>query len=113
MYWTEYLQLGYYGTTLLGMFLLVYKNYIKSEDKTNKSLAISEVVCKANHYRINEILAEFKDSFSINTQTFAKFRENDFRHIEENTGKINERMARMEGQIDTMLKVMTDVLNKK
>jgi hypothetical protein len=99
--------------SILGSIFVVYKFFRDPDIKIDKEMGISQIACVEKHKRIDEVFSEIKESIKDLNHTFALFRQNDFHHIEENTGKINERMATIEGQNIMMMKILTEVLNKK
>jgi hypothetical protein len=108
-----YLAIITSALSILGTAFTAYLHFRNPDIKADKQLGINKVACEEKHHRIDEINKEIKENMKELNNTFALFRQNDFHHIEENTGKINERMARMEGQNETVIRVMTEVLNKK
>jgi hypothetical protein len=99
--------------SILGTFFTMYLHFRNPDINADKQLGINAVACGEKHKRIDEIFVELKDEVRGINKTFTLFRQNDFHHIEENTSKINERMARMEGQMSTIVTLMSESLNKK
>lgn len=98
---------------LIGMMFLVYKHFRGPDIKASSRLDKIETACPVKHSRIDEIFKDIRDAMTGINTTFADFRKNDYKHIEENTRIVSDRMARMEGQMDTIITLMKEVLNKR
>jgi hypothetical protein len=113
---TEIIQVGTLITmaiTIVGVPVLIYKAWEdrdKKQDKdltnVDKSVAVGGAVCVQKHARIDEIFKEVKESIKGIDYTFAHFKENEFRHIEDNTNAINVKIAGVDGKIDMLVSML-------
>ncbi len=90
---------------LIGMIFLVYKHFRNSDINASKRLSIIETTCPIKHKTIEDTLTTLTKELSL-------IKENHLRHIEGDVAKINERMARFEGKIDTIVDLMKENLKK-
>jgi len=72
-----------------------------------------KTACQYKHLRIDEIFGDIKKSMGDIKYSFQHFKENEFHHIEDNSKEINISMATLNGKMDLVVKIMTEVLNKK
>jgi hypothetical protein len=86
-----------FGFTCIGVIILTYKSFADPDKKADKDLTVFDAKCAAKHSRLDEIIKEIKEAIKGINYTFAHFKENEFRHIE-------EEMRRMS---DTQTEIMT------
>lgn len=97
------------GALVFGIFFY----FSKPDQRASRRIDKIETECPIKHNRINEIFQEMRDGIAGINKTFEFFQRNDFKHIEEYSRSIDNRMAKLEGQSEAMLKILTEVLNKK
>ena len=93
---TDKFTIAYYGVMLLGVVILIYKNFTKPEEKNESDIKIMEVACKLKHDNIDKAINE------INT-TFVLFRQNDFKHIEQGMEEVKIGMTKIITTIEERL----------
>lgn len=76
--------------TLVGVIILVYKSLRDPDEKTDKNIDVMKTRCMEKHKRIDEIILEIRKSIEGINYTFAHFKENEFRHIEEENRRMSE-----------------------
>lgn len=81
--------------SLIGVFFFVYLYFRSPDIKADKQLGINQVACNEKHKRIDEIVLEIRKNIEGINYTFAHFKENEFRHIEEEIKKMNENQIKM------------------
>jgi len=81
--------------SLVGVFFFVYLYFRSPDIKADKQLGINQVACDEKHKRINEIILEIRNSIEGVNYTFAHFKENEFRHIEEAMKQMNDAQIKM------------------
>jgi hypothetical protein len=83
--------------SLIGVFFFVYLYFRNPDIKAERDLVINQASCQEKHKRIDEIILEIRKSVEAINYTFAHFKENEFRHIEDEMKKMN----------DTQIKILT------
>lgn len=97
------------GAAVFGVFFY----FSKPDQRASRRIDKIETECPIKHNRINEILKEMRDGISGINKTFEFFQRNDFKHIEEYARSTDNRMAKLEGQMETVVTLLTEVLKKK
>jgi len=86
--------------TFIGVAILVYKTFTDPDKKAEKDLTVFSATCAQKHLRLDEIGEETKEAIKGIDYTFAHFKENEFRHIEEEM----RRMSNVQTEIMTIFK---------
>lgn len=110
------LSVGQFLAMIIGGYLFLQRPAVSAKNKAESAiddLSAMRVACGLKHSRIDEIFIEIRDEISEINKTFEFFQKNDFKHIEEYSRSIDNRMAKLEGQNETIVKILTEVLNKK
>jgi len=110
------LSVGQFLAMIIGGYLFLQKPSFEAKKKAEDAadnLENMKTSCQYKHTRIDEIFEEIKASLAGIEKTFWKLQENEFKHIEENSRSVSERMAKMEGQNDIIITLMKDILNRK
>lgn len=93
----EYILIALAVGNLIGMIFGFYKVFRDPDIQADKQLGINQAACNEKHKRIDEIILEIRKSVEAINYTFAHFKENEFRHIEDEMKKMN----------DTQIKILT------
>lgn len=112
MEFQEYISIALSTLTLGAMIFAIFKFFRDPDVRVDKQLSISTATCTEKHKRIDEIIIEFKDSMKNIENTMLLLKENDIKHIELNTYGVNEKIARMEGKMDTLIELGKENLKK-
>jgi hypothetical protein len=110
------LSVGQFLAMIIGGYIFLQKPSVlakKIADDAADELENQKTACKYKHNRIDEVFIEIKDEIQTISKTFEFFQRNDFKHIEKYSRSIDNRMAKLEGQNETIVKILTEVLNKK
>jgi len=84
----------------IGVPILIYKTFSDPDKKADKDLSEMKVTCDLKHSRIDEIFKEIKESILGINGTFRLFKQNEFKHIEDEM----RRMSDTQTEIVTILK---------
>jgi hypothetical protein len=79
--------------TIIGVIILVYKSFRDPDEKTGRNIDVMKAKCTEKHERIDEIISEIRKSIEGINYTFAHFKENEFRHIEQDMKNMSEKQT--------------------
>jgi hypothetical protein len=77
----------------IGVPILIYKTFTDPDKKSEKDLTVLNANCVLKHERIDEIIGEIKKSIEGINYTFAHFKENEFRHIEQDMKNMSDKQT--------------------
>ena len=85
------------------MIVAFYKFFRDPDEQSEKNISLLKNNCDLKHKRIDEIFAEINKNIGKIEYTFTHFKENEFRHIEDEMRKLS----------DIQIKILTIMEEKK
>ena len=88
---------------IIAMIILFYRTFRDPDIKTDKSIDIMQERCKLTHTNLDEKILSIHENMDGINKTFALFKENEFRHIEDRMNGLEKGQVRIETMLNERL----------
>ncbi|MBU2025576.1 MAG: hypothetical protein ABIC19_00605 [Patescibacteria group bacterium] len=93
------------GISAIGVLFVVYHHFRNPDIRADKKLGINEATCDLKHKHIEE-------KFGVISEDLHDIKKNHLNHIEKDISGINEKMAGLSGQLNTMIELFKEQSKK-